>query len=232
MSYQQWLVKMLCQPGRKAQPLALFDLLQQWVDAPGFRQGLLQELQALPAEEPLLDLLAQQAADAGCDDAPDVARQVYFLALGALQAELRQPGCGALSGARRAAAILLAPPRHRRPAARMAIAAALAALCILPLLQPEQTGPATTARPPAAMPALQQASFSPDQRFALHQTLEKLQQGVCQYPQALMLPPEQRPVLIENVVNGEPSASRQRLQLAQQLAQSVDCYYAPIAMTM
>lgn len=238
MPFQDWLVKMLQHSGIKPGTglIALFDLLQQWVDAPGFRQAMQQELLAQAAHEPLLDYLVQQAGSARCSDPDGVARQIYYLALGALHEEIRHPGCGAIASAQQAATILLAPsgPPVRRYA-HAAIAATLAGLLVLPmglLLQQEaaQRRPAQAA-PPAHAMQLQQASLSPDQTFTLHQTLEKLQNGVCQYPQALMLPPEQRPVLIENIVNGEPSASQQRMRLAQQVAQSVDCYYPPIAMT-
>lgn len=247
MPYQDWLVKMLRHaaphPGERI--MALFDLLQDWMDAPGLRQALRPDMLAQAPFEPLLDYLEQQARLAGCSDPDGLARQIYYLALGALHEALSHPGCGAVGDARKAAEILLAA--HSKPTnthVHAAIAAALLCLLALPaivLQQPAMDAQLLTQRlvvAPAAQPMLaahgirrEPASHSPDQLSSMHQTLEKLQQGVCQYPQALMLPPEQRSVLIENIVNGELSANHQRMQLAQKVALKVECYYPPIAMT-
>lgn len=247
MPYQDWLVKMMrhsaTHPGERI--IALFDILHDWLDAPGLRQALQPGMLAQASFEPLLDYLEQQARTAGCTDPEGLARQIYYLALGALHEELSRPGCGAVGDARKAAGILLAA--HRKPAtthAYAAIAAALLCLLALPAVVLQQPADDTSA-PPQHIVAThgvqlalgphgirtENASYSPDQLSSLHQSLAKLQQGVCLYPQALMLPPEQRSILIENVVNGELSANHQRMLLTQKVAQKVDCYYAPIAMT-
>ena len=246
MPYQEWLVKMLQHaahhPGGRI--MAMFDLLQDWMDAPGLRQALQPDMLAQAPGEPLLDYLEQQARLAGCSDPDDCARQIYYLALGALQETLSHPGGSAVGDARKAAEILLAA--HSKPTnthVHAAIAAALLCLLALPAIVLQQPTLDASPSPPQVVARAEPltlatqgvraepASYSPDRLSSMHQTLEKLQQGVCQYPQALMLPPEQRSILIENIVNGELSANHQRMQLAQKVALQVDCYYAPIAMT-
>jgi hypothetical protein len=247
MPYQDWLVKMLqhaaTHPGERI--MALFDILHDWMDAPGLRQALRPYMLAQAPAEPLLDYLEQQARLAGCSDPDGCARQIYYLALGALHEALSRPNCSAVSDARKAAEILLAA--HSKPTNQLAYAALAAALlCLLALPASVLLQPALDASPspPQLVVAraeplplatqdvrVEPASYSPDRLSSMHQTLEKLQQGVCQYPQALMLPAEQRSILIENIVNGELSANHQRMQLAQKVALKVDCYYAPIAMT-
>ena len=247
MPYQDWLVNMLqhaaTHPGERI--MALFDILQDWMDAPGLRQALQPDMLAQAPAEPLLEYLEQQAKLAGCSDPDGCSRQIYYLALGALHEALSHPGSSAVGDARKAAEILLAA--HSKPTNRQTHAALAAALlCLLALPASVLQQPAVDVSPSSrqlivarAEPltlAIQgvraePASYSPDRLSSMHQTLEKLQQGVCQYPQALMLPPEQRSILIENIVNGELSANQQRMQLAQKVALKVDCYYAPIAMT-
>lgn len=247
MPYQDWLVKMLQHAAThpRGRIMALFDILQDWMDAPGLRQALQPDMLVQAPAEPLLDYLEQQARLARCSDPDGCARQIYYLALGALHETLSHPGGNAVDDARNAAEILLAAqnkPTNRQ--AHAALAAALLCLLALPASVLQQPVPdasrslqqlVVARAEPQTLAAhgvrAELASYSPDRLSSMHQTLEKLQQGVCQYPQALMLPPEQRSILIENIVNGELSANHQRMQLAQKVALKVDCYYAPIAMT-
>jgi hypothetical protein len=86
-----------------------------------------------------------------------------------------------------------------------------------------------------SIPALQSieasSSNSPDQVASLHDSLERIRRGVCQYPQALMLAPEARAVFLENVVHGLVPVDANQMREARQLMQKVECYYPPVAMT-
>lgn len=55
----------------------------------------------------------------------------------------------------------------------------------------------------------------------------------CSYPQALMLPSEQRAPFIERVVNGNVGGLQpESMAMVNQLYQKLDCYYPPAAMLL
>jgi hypothetical protein len=83
----------------------------------------------------------------------------------------------------------------------------------------------------AFRPVTARLGSSPDQVASLNDSLERMRRGVCQYPQALMLAPEARAVFLENVVNGSVPTDAGQIREARLLAQKVECYYAPVAMT-
>jgi hypothetical protein len=236
MLNSDWLIKMLEKSGPTptSRMLALFDILHDWISAPG--------IEAKPftggSPDKLLDYLRQQSMQASLPDPDGLAHQIYCIALGAMQAELNTPGGKALLQARQAVAILLRA-QNKRPLARRAILSTLAPCLLVVFALTFQSGlfqqPGIVASPQlqSATQAHAQAGhrFNPDQIASLHYSLERIQQGVCQYPQALMLPPEQRAIFLENVVQGAVPADTRNMQEIRNLVQKVECYYPPVAMT-
>lgn len=238
MLHSDWLLHMLDKAGAspRARVLALFDILQDWSAAPGVdrKAGLTTPSPAL------LAYLSQQLSALGASEPDMLSQQIYCLALGALQVSHGDDGMHAFVQGRQAAAVLLQAhlPRRGLPVAiGMATAASvLLAATALFLLQGHASHENVPVMPAQAMSTqtlrpLFVASASPDQIASLHDSLERFRRGVCQYPQALMLAPEDRSVFLENVVNGTVPADSGQLHEARQLAQKVECYYAPVAMT-
>jgi hypothetical protein len=237
MLHSDWLLHMLDKAGTspRARVLALFDILQDWSAAPGVdrKTGLTTPSPAL------LAYLSQQLSALGASEPDMLAQQIYCLALGALQVSHGDDGMHAFVQGKQAAAVLLQahlPRRGLTAGIGMAAAASmLLAATALFLLQGHASRDNVSVMPvQAAAPALRPllvASASPDQIASLHDSLERFRRGVCQYPQALMLAPEDRSVFLENVVNGTVPADSSQLHEARQLAQKVECYYAPVAMT-
>ena len=239
MLHSNWLLKMLDKAANtpRQRVLALFDILQDWATAPGVKA----DVEMTGSEEALIGYLTGQLSALRLPEPDILATQIYFIALGALQtAGTGEHGDAFLQG-RQAATVLLnahRPPRQIKTGAAVAASffALVSAIFILagesPVAPPQQmaTLPAPTDSGPF-QPVQTRLGNSPDQVASLHDSLERMRRGVCQYPQALMLAPEARAVFLENVVNGSVPTDAGQMREARRLAQKVECYYAPAAMT-
>ncbi|HEY3326572.1 MAG TPA: hypothetical protein VGK14_05310 [Novimethylophilus sp.] len=233
-----WLRRMAQKAGTtpQARMLALFDILQDWVEAPGMRQSLLEAAPVNAEQSGLRTFLVQLAVKAGAADAEALASQLYSILLGALREELRDPDRQALSHARLAAERLIASQMRGRAPMRgvMVISAtALAMMLLLSVFAFNIKRQAFSFAPLPVALAKTPDTLNPDQVAAVYHMHDKIREGECGYPQALMLPPEQRAVYMENVVSGNGSdLLPATLVLVNQLYQRVDCYYPPAAMLL
>jgi len=240
MLNSEWLLRML--EKSSASPhgrlLAMFDIVSDWVDAPNMRHGF-----AIGQENGrLLDFLARQAKKSGAEQPEELARQLHFMLLGAVNDELRSPRTGALSAARQAAAVLLQAqlPARRTHLKSAALAASMAALLLSAglLSMHDNTVEKSLAPPPASVQRVRFAaiapprgSTSPDQIASLYRSLAQIRKGECNYPHALMLPAELRGIYIDNVVKGEIPSENVDARQVSMLVKQVECYYPPVAMT-
>jgi hypothetical protein len=241
MLHSSWLLRMLDKSADtpRGRVLALFDIMADWNAAPGVNISTPDHL--MGNEEALIAYLTRELNALQLKEPDILATQIYFIAMGALQTAGAQEGGNIFAQARQAAAILLdaqRPPRRFRSAATVLATAALVLGSALLVSHIPQRG-----IDPVAIATLQSSVItnnlrpasvrtSPAQVASLNDSLERMRRGVCQYPQALMLAPEARAVLIENVVNGSAPVDADSLREARRLAQNVECYYAPVAMTM
>ncbi|HSI21541.1 MAG TPA: hypothetical protein VK959_00835 [Methylophilaceae bacterium] len=239
MLHSDWLLKMLDKTGYtpRERVLALFDILQDWATAPGLKTGT----GMTGSENALIAYLARQLTALRLPEAEILAAQIYFIALGALHTAGTGECDNAFLQGRQAAAVLL--DAHRPPRRVNTGAAVVASLFVLVSavfiaagdypVAPSQ--PMATRSMPtdigAFRPVTARLGSSPDQVASLNDSLERMRRGVCQYPQALMLAPEARAVFLENVVNGSVPTDAGQIREARLLAQKVECYYAPVAMT-
>lgn len=216
--------------------LALFDIMADWSTAPGIAQGENDRL--MGNEEALIAYLTRELQALDLKQPDILANQIYFIAMGTLQTSASETSGNMFAQARQAAAILLdahRPPRRARSAATVLAAAALVLGSALFFThKPEPVFPVLATNDMPAMSMNMRTvtlRTSPDQVAQLNDSLERMRRGVCQYPQALMLAPQDRAVLIENVVNGSAPVDADSLREAHRLARNVECYYAPAAMT-
>ena len=92
-----WLIHMLKKSSNKPQArlLSLFDILEDWLDAPYSRQqstsseNLTQENLTLETSHQLQDFLTLEAAKAGAALPEMLANQLYFMAVAAAQEKLQ-----------------------------------------------------------------------------------------------------------------------------------------------
>lgn len=244
MLYSDWLLKMLEKSGSepRGRILALFDILHDWSTAPGMQHDAASKNHVSSSPDALLAYLTTQLTALRLAEPEVLAQQVHFIALGAWQAEITGTCSHAYAQGKNAVAVLL--DAQRKPEiARARAAAAVASVCLIAFSayfvsssEPQSavvaTAPASATTTPAELhPAQSHRGNSPDQLALLHGSLERMRQGVCQYPQALMLAPEYRAVYLESVVNGSVPDSANQMRVAHRLAQKVECYYPPVAMT-
>ena len=116
MLHSPWLLKMLEKSGStpRERVLALFDILQDWTAAPGLKLDSSDAGLSTP-DEALIDYLTEQVTILRLAEPGVLARQVYFIALGALQASRGIENSNAFIHGRHAVAILLdaqRPPRR------------------------------------------------------------------------------------------------------------------------
>lgn len=250
-----WLIKMLAKssktPGGRL--LNLFDILEDWLDAPHIREQAEKGLQVLLPEKNLLDFLALEAAKAGAAMPEVLASQLYFIATAAIQEKLQANKTLSLghtsslshatsfNHAKVAASALISVQtktefRIAKPTA-YAIAASFAALCALAgglfiLNLPQATTSIATASIPAAIPQLlaTEVNADPNQTAALIAQIEQMRHGNCQLIEAIQLPDSQKGIYINMIVNGHVSTNPQEQAIAFDLLSRTRCNYTPMLM--
>lgn len=242
-----WLLGMLKKSGETPQQrlLSLFDILGDWQtsqnsDAPPIRDAL--TLDNPPAEMPesLLNYLAQEAKASGALAPEVLAQQLYFMALGMVQTQLQTHDRATISHARQAAKALISAQTENSPLVlkgmMYGLAASLfAAVGIGSLMLPHmlhQQNPASVlsaaASPQQTDPAEEAAS--PAQTADMYSSIEQMRKGVCQFPEALVLPEAHQAVYMQNVIGGQVSLKLKDQELARNLMQKVRCDYVPMLM--
>jgi hypothetical protein len=243
-----WFLGMLRKSGRSPQQrlLSMFDILDDWLDAPNVRSALTADQSyssaknRYAASDELEKLLSQEAASLKAAMPELLAQQLYFIALTALKEEITRPGCGSIKHARVAAEALLRAQKQpnilvSRQAtygiaasffAIFAISSLVASLQIFGTQEPARLA-ATELQPKPATAIL---TASPAQTAELFASLEQMRKGTCYYPEALQLPDSEKAVYIENVVGGQITANVQEQELVKKLMSKVRCNYTPMLM--
>ena len=242
-----WFLRMLKKAGDtpRERLLALFDILADWIDAPHMREKL--SAAKIHSSEPqvLLEYLIAQASASGAQESETLAQQLYFMAISMLQEEIRTPGCAAGRHARQVAQALIQAQTEKdrfiskRSAYAMAasvfLVTAISSMLVFGFSNPlSATANASNSvamiKPVAATKNIESVAASPEQTAGLYASMEQMRKGQCQYPEALMLPDNQRAIYLENVVSGQVSTKLADQQLVGQLMQKVRCNYTPMLM--
>jgi len=239
-----WFLGMLKKAGAtpRERLLALFDILDNWVNAPHIREkfGSVE----INGEEPqaLLEYLTAQAIASGAQGPEVLAQQLYFMAMSMLQEELRSPGCAASQHAKQVAQALLQVQAEKsrfiskRSAYAMAasvfLVTGIASMLIFGIVTSSVDKPDTSLRIVSVTPTVKakSAEASPEQTAALFAIIEQMRNGECQYPEALQLPDSQKAVYLTNVVGGQISTNAADQALVAQLLKKVRCNYTPMLM--
>lgn len=223
-----WLIRMLEQAGPKpsAKLLALYSLLETWLQAPGVRQGVLQThasnpdlLHACPALTAHLLALAQTA---NLQQPSIVVSQMMMLLQGAIAEELRNPGMGALQAAQSAASAVISQARPSllvsvdqaiRSSGYVAagLASMMLALHFWPGTQPQAVH---HAQQDTGYELVAISSIEPElllKAFALRKSMEA---GTCPTPNFFSMPKEQIPIYLDvahSRLSHNPNVDNQKL---------------------
>jgi hypothetical protein len=239
-----WLIKML--EKSSATPhgrlLALFDILEDWLEAPSIREQLNGQFSKPKNAKLLQDFLNAEAAKAGAAMPEILANQLYFMAISAinnaLEANNHADYSHAFMHAKSAAnALILAQTKkefHIAKSSAYAIAAGFLGLAILsaswfavlPASQPAAI--AQTVNPPTILASAPMAS--PEQTAKLMAEIELMRHGNCQLIEAIQLPDKLKGIYINMVVNGQVSTDPHEQEIAIDLIKKTRCNYTPMLM--
>ncbi len=242
-----WFIRMLKKSSTKPQArlLNLFDILEDWSDAPNIhllfdaeqhRQSDVNH-QISPQ---LKDFLISEALKAGAAMPEMLANQLYFMAVAAAQEKIQAKNGLSLSHAKSAASALITAQTEKEfriaKSSVYAIAASfLGALVVagslfifnqaeLPI---EQKVAQAKANPVAVSVNL---IASPEQTTALIAQINQMRKGNCQLIEALQLPDSYKKVYFENIVLGQISTNIDDQKLVHKLLDMVRCNYTPMLM--
>ena len=244
-----WLIHMLRKSSAKpsARLLSLFDILDDWLDAPVVREQLSQQIFDITqiSNHLLQDFLTLEAAKAGAAMPEILASQLYFMAIAAMQEKLSTQAetnahQSSLMHAKNAAKALIAAqttPEYRISKTSVyAIAASfLGALVVAgSLLVHNQSSPTSTQYVAYVehkkVAANSSQIASPEQTTALIAQIDQMRKGNCQLVEALQLPDSYKKVYFENIVSGQISTNIQEQQLVRKMLEMVRCNYTPMLM--
>ena len=249
-----WLVKMLEKSSKspRARLLNLFDILEDWLDAPivapslspSIRQSP-NDLQTQNYDKVLQKFLTLEAAKAGAAMPEMLANQLYFMAIAAAQEKLQANNTSSLSHAKNAASALITAQTSKQFHVSKKVAYAMVAsfllvtvttgsLFMLNLNQHTKQKIASNPQVPVGsiIPQLVAADTiaDPEQTVALMAQIEQMRHGNCQLIEAIQLPDSQKGIYLNMVVNGQVSTNRKEQVIALDLLQRTRCNYAPMLM--
>ena len=250
-----WLIHMLKKSSAKpsARLLSLFDILEDWLDAPIVNEQLRLREQLSQqsfhttqiSSHQLQDFLTLEAAKAGAAMPEMLASQLYFMAIAAMLEKLSTQAetnahQSSLMHARNAAKALIAaqtaPEFRMSKTSVYAIAASfLGALVVAgSLLIHNQSNQSTTQYlayvEPIKVAAKPSQIASPEQTAALIAQIDQMRKGNCQLVEALQLPDSYKKVYFENIVSGQISTNVQEQHLVRKMLEMVRCNYTPMLM--
>jgi hypothetical protein len=244
-----WLIKMLdkSSPTPHGRLLSLFDILEDWLEAPNVAPSIQEQLRdglASQAQGRLLqDFLTAEATKAGAAMPEMLANQLYFMALAAAQERLHGGNHASLSHAKSAAKALIAAQTkkefHIAKSSAYAIAASFIGVLVIAgsvflynfnaHISPKNTKIAFTHA--LLQPVLASSELaSPQQTATLIAQIELMRKGNCQLIEALQLPDSYKKVYFENIVLGQISTNLNDQRLVNELLQKVRCSYTPMLM--
>lgn len=236
--HSNWLIQMLKKTGDtpQARLLSLFDILDDWTDAPGMKVTINQH----NISAPLKTYLTLEAARAGAALPEMLAVQLYFMALSAMQEKLLGINLASLVHAKNAAkALLRAQTNNNFRIARTstnAIAASLIGALVVAgslflLYQPKAETPTQMAlikQRPSFQPSITIASAQ--STAALISQIEQMHSGNCRLLEAIQLQDKYKSVYFQNIVCGQISTDPTEQILVRELLEKIRCNYTPMLM--
>jgi hypothetical protein len=239
----EWLIRMLekSSPTPHGRLLGLFDILEDWLEAPSIREQLNGQI-SKPKEAKLLQgFLSAEASKAGAAMPEILANQLYFMAISAindaLEANIHAAPSHAFIHAKSAAnALILAQTQkefHIKKSSAYTMAASFLVAIVIAgswFTLRESSAPTMLAQasPQATLVGVQIAS--PDQTAALIAQLEQMRHGNCQLIEAIQLPDKVKGIYLNMVVNGQVSTDPQEQLIAMELLKNTRCNYTPMLM--
>jgi hypothetical protein len=241
--HSNWLIQMLKKAGNTPQErmLCLFDILNDWSEAPGLDTHPEQEINTGDATL-LKTYLSLEAAKARAALPEMLATQLYVMAQSAMHEKLLGYHPAGLAHAKSAAAALITAQTkkefHLSRISAYAIAASfLGAMVIMGSLfllnQPKNVDFAQLDSVPDIMvePLFTNTTIaSPQSTASLVAQIEQMRSGNCRLLEAILLPEQYKSVYFKNIVLGQISTNVDEQKVVRELLDKIHCNYTPMLM--
>jgi hypothetical protein len=241
--HSNWLIHMLKKAGDtpQARLVSLFDILNDWTEAPGMSAQFGQQVSADNASL-IKTYLSYEAAKANAALPEMLATQLYVMALSAMHEKLLEHNPGALIHAKSAAEALITAQTNKQfhisRTSAYAIAASFTGAIVIfsglfLLSQPSIEAPTqiTSASTEASFePIFNAAIASPQSTAALVAQIEKMRSGNCRLLEAIQLPDRYKSIYFKNIVHGQISSDANQQILVRELLEKIQCNYTPMLM--
>jgi hypothetical protein len=241
--HSNWLIQMLKKSGKtpQARLLSLFDILDDWTDAPGVDTQL--NVTSSDNDASLLKTyLGLEAAKAGAALPEMLATQLYFMALSAMEEKLIDHNHAGLAHAKSAAEALIKAQTnkefHISKRAVYSIAASFIGAIVvtsglfllykpIPIAQPQI---AMVEQESAYKPVRTPNIASPQSTAALVAQIEQMRSGNCRLLEAIQLPDQHKSIYFQNIVLGQISIDPAEQKVVRELLKKIRCNYTPMLM--
>ncbi len=248
----EWLIKMLEKSGvtPETRLLSLFDILDDWAEAPQLNILVKQEIYDRTIPHLLLGYLTIQAQQVGSAMPETLAEQFIFLASSALKERVDNTKSESLQQAKRVAKALI-DAQCERPNFRVSkskiyntLFIVLGIITISTLIFKNQGNYLFLDRiAKYDVPTLlsNEASLAennknnaivedPKSTADMYASIETMRGGDCQFIEALQIPDADKKIYLENVVGGEVPSNAHDQMIAQHYMQKIRCNYTPMLM--
>ncbi len=229
----------------QARLLSLFDILDDWTEAPGVNAKVVPNSK----NNALQSYLSLEAAKAGAAYPEMLATQLVLMAISACKSKLEEGAEASNHGdadnvlrhAKNAAEALISAQTKKEFRIERSFAYAIAASFVATLVVAGslfilQNHPAKIRQMVQTTPAnLSAFTGSPliansEETAALIAQIDLMRKGSCQLPEAIQLPDSYKKVYFENIVAGQISTDPADQKLVRELLQKVRCNYTPMLM--
>ncbi|PKO47906.1 MAG: hypothetical protein CVU29_00555 [Betaproteobacteria bacterium HGW-Betaproteobacteria-22] len=230
----------------KARLLSLFDILDDWQQAPGIAKRSGDHSTSHPL---LLDFCVKQAALLKAENPKVLAEHIVIIARSATMQTLHQPESKHLLHAKKAVEALIlaqtqtcqrhAPTRGFRYTQYLVAASLIVTIGITtPLILnfSSQTTPSNTQTHvndtinKHAITTQHANKLSALDAARMYTKYEQMRQGTCHFPEALLIPDKHKAIYLENVVGGKLPNDLNDLAIANTYLEKVRCNYTPMLM--
>jgi len=249
-----WLIKMLSKANATPQGrmLSLFDILDDWLNAPQLNSAIAQQnlLSNNEGKTLLIAYLTEQAIACGATNPAILAEHLVLIARNAAQQSIHHPNCGSLAhGKKAAAALILAQipivwsplsflnkPRNYGIATSLIIFVGATILLSQTAIHKHQhqfsIAKITHPQPTKLMTAdyRPKTSLTADDAAEIYAKYEQMRNGTCQFPEAIQIPDKDKAVYLDDVVGGKLPKDVGDLAIAKFYLEKVRCNYTPMLM--
>ena len=239
----QWLINMLAKSSKTPQGrlLSLFDILQDWQNAPNVHIEVEQNASNLA----LIAFCVVQAKACGAANPEMLAEHIVLIARNATQQAILHPESTSFTHAKKAAhALILAQTQKERLISKPATYAIAASLFLaigvgamwLPqlsqLVQPTRVATHRAITHPliSAVAYKEEVGVNAHEAAVMYAKYEQMRNGTCQFPEALQIPDKDKSVYLENVVGGKLPTNLKDLAVANYYLEKVRCNFTPMLM--